>query len=367
MGGSGRESGHVQNAAYRVLGNRVGSLIGRTLYDTPAFRNRVILRPTVNPEAPAPPRSTEGIPHLGFVLLSLTAAVISVTLKFAAYRLTNSVGLFSDAVESLANVVAALTALFALWYAARPADRTHPYGHQKIEFFASGVEGGLILVAAVLIGFSTVARFAHPVMPETLGHGMTLVLVSTAINFVVGYLLLREGRRTDSIVLEADGHHLMTDVWTTVGVVAGLLLVLWTRDPRVDPLLAILVAANIMRVGINLLHRSFDGLMDHALEAAEDTRIRAAIKEELLPGMKYHALRTRRSGNRRFVDYHLLVPGELHVKAAHDCEVDIGQSIRTAVPGVEVNAHIEPLEEPLAYTDHDEAALDRVEESGTKR
>lgn len=304
--------------------------------------------------APVPP----AIPHLGFVLLSLAAAVVSVTLKFTAYRLTNSVGLFSDAVESLANVVAALTALFALWYASRPADRTHPYGHQKIEFFASGVEGGLILVAAVLIAFSAVQRFAHPVMPETLGRGMALVMVSTVINFAVGYLLLREGRRADSIVLEADGHHLMTDVWTTVGVVAGLLLVLWLREPRVDSVLAFVVAANILRVGVSLLRRSFDGLMDHALSLGEDAKIRAAIEEELLPGMKYHALRTRRSGNRRFVDYHLLVPGKLHVKSAHDCEIGIGQSIRVAVPGVEVNAHIEPLEEPLAYNDHDEAALD---------
>ena len=317
-------------------------------------------------DAPVTTPASAGIPHLGFVLLSLVAAVLSVTLKFGAYRLTNSVGLFSDAVESLANVVAALTALFALWYAARPADRTHPYGHQKIEFLASGVEGGLILVAAVLIGFSAVARFVHPVMPDTLGRGMVLVLISTAINFVVGYLLLREGRRADSIVLEADGHHLMTDVWTTIGVVAGLLIVLSTGEPRVDSLLAILVAANIVRVGIGLLRRSFDGLMDHALEASEDFRIRAAIEEELLPGMKYHALRTRRSGNRRFVDYHLLVPGKLHVKDAHDCEVDIGQSIRLAVPGVEVNAHIEPLEEPLAYSDHDEAALDRVGEAGAR-
>ena len=307
---------------------------------------------------PPPARPSAAIPHLGFVLLSLAAAVISVTLKFAAYRLTNSVGLFSDAVESLANVVAALTALFALWYSAQPADRSHPYGHQKIEFFASGIEGGLILVAAVLIVVSAVERFFHPVMPATLGRGMVLVLISTAINFAVGYLLLREGRQTESIVLEADGHHLMTDVWTTIGVVSGLLLVLWTREPRVDSLLAVFVAANIVRVGTGLVRRSFDGLMDHSLEPGEDAKIRAAIDEKLLPGMKYHALRTRRSGTRRFVDYHLLVPGRLHVKAAHDCEMAIGISIETAVPGVEVISHIEPLEEPLAYSDHDPAALD---------
>lgn len=298
------------------------------------------------------------VPHLSLALLSLVAAVASVGLKFAAYQRTGSVGLFSDAVESLANVVASSTALFALWYAARPADREHPYGHEKIEFFSSGVEGGLILVAALWIGFSAVERFLHPVLPESLGYGMALVLASTAINFVVGWRLLREGRRTGSIVLEADGHHLMADVWTTLGVVAGLLLVLWTKEPRLDPALAALVALNILRVGWSLVRRSFDGLMDHALEGAEDAKIRAAIEGEMLPGMKYHALRTRRSGTRRFVDYHLLVPGRLHVKAAHDCEVDIGRSIEAAVPGIEVIAHIEPLEEPLAYSDHDEAATD---------
>lgn len=312
-----------------------------------------------DPALPAilpPPRET--IPHLGLALISLGAAVTSVGLKFAAYQLTSSVGLFSDAIESLANVVASLTALFALWYAARPADRDHPYGHEKIEFFSSGVEGLLILVAALLIGVSSVGRLRDPVMPESLGWGMGLVLVSTAVNFAVGLRLLRAARRVGSIVLEADGHHLMTDVWTTLGVVVGLLLVLWTREPRLDAVLALLVAVNIVRVGWNLLHRSFDGLMDHALEPAEDAKIRAAIDEKMLPGMKYHALRTRRSGTRRFVDYHLLVPGRLHVKAAHDCEMAIGCSIEATVPGVEVISHIEPLEEPLAYSDHDPAALD---------
>ena len=299
-----------------------------------------------------------GIPQLRFVLFSLVAAVLSVALKFIAYRLTNSVGFFSDAVESLANVVAALAALVALWYAAKPADRTHPYGHQKIEFFASGLEGTFILAAAVLIVGSAVARLSHPSLPESLGMGIVLVLVSTAVNFGVGYVLLREGRRTESIVLEADGHHLMTDVWTTTGVVIGLLLVSWLREPRLDSVVAFLVAANIVRVAWGLLRRSFDGLMDHALTPQEDARIRDAIEEEILPGMKYHALRSRRSGNRRFVEYHLLVPGRLHVKDAHDCEVDIGNAIRVAVPGTEINAHIEPLEEPLAYTDHDARALD---------
>ena len=298
------------------------------------------------------------IPHLGLVLLSLLAAVLSVTLKFAAYRLTNSVGLFSDATESLANVGAALTALFALWYAARPADRTHPYGHQKIEFLASGLEGALILAAAALIIASAVGRLTHPVMPQALGRGAVLVGVSTAINLVVGFVLLREGRRAESIVLEADGHHLITDVWTTVGVVAGLWLVPWFGAPRLDGCLALLVAANIVRVGWGLVRRSFDGLMDHALEPGEDARIRAAIEGGIAPGMKYHALRTRRSGKRRFADYHLLVPGRLRVKDAHDCEVRVGRAIQAAVPGTEVNAHIEPLEEPLAYTDHDALALD---------
>ncbi|CAN5844449.1 cation diffusion facilitator family transporter [soil metagenome] len=285
-------------------------------------------------------------------LLSLVAAIVTIGLKFQAYHLTGSIGLFSDAVESTANLVAALSALFALWYAARPADQTHHYGHEKIEYFASGVEGGLILVAAGVIAWTAVGRFWEPVMPESLGVGLALVTLASVINLGVGYTLVRLGRRMESIVLEADGQHLLTDVWTTAAVGLGLLLVAWTRQPWLDPLLALVVALNILRVGMDLLRRSFDGLMDRALTDRENARIRAAIEAELNPGMAYHALRTRRAGRQRFMDYHLLVPGDYPVARAHDREMAIGDAIREIIPGIEITAHIEPVEEPQAWNDH---------------
>jgi cation diffusion facilitator family transporter len=291
------------------------------------------------------------VPHVRLVLLSVAAAVLTVGLKFYAYRVTGSVSLLSDAAESAVNVVAALTALFALWFATVPADPSHPYGHEKIEFFSSGIEGGLILVAAVAIAGQAVVHLLRPEMPTEIGLGAAVAMVAAVINLVVAQLLLRTAKSADSIVLEADGHHLMSDVWTSVGVVAGLWLALWTGYAWLDPLLALLVAANIVRIGFSLLRRSFDGLMDRALEADEVTRIRDAIEAGKGDDMTYHALRTRRAGSRRYADYHLLVPGDCSVTHAHDCEMAIGRAIEEAVPGIEVTTHIEPIEEPLAWND----------------
>jgi cation diffusion facilitator family transporter len=291
------------------------------------------------------------IPHFKVISLSVLASLITVGLKFGAYAATSSVGLLSDAVESLANVVAAFTALFALWYAAQPADRSHPYGHEKIEFFSSGIEGGLIVVAALGIAWSAVLHFLHPQMPEEVGLGTVVAGVAAAINLVVAQILLRTGKRHDSLVLEADGHHLMTDVWTSIGVILGLWLAVWLQEPRLDPLIAVLVALNILRIGVSLLRRSFDGLMDRALSDEELQKIRAAIETSLPKGTTYHALRTRRAGSQRYADYHLLVPGEYSVTQAHDCEMEIGRAIENAVPGIEITAHIEPIEEPLAWND----------------
>jgi cation diffusion facilitator family transporter len=291
------------------------------------------------------------VPHVRLVLLSVAAAVLTVGLKFYAYRVTGSVGLLSDAAESAVNVVAALTALFALWFATVPADPSHPYGHEKIEFFSSGIEGGLILVAAIAIAAQAILRLLSPTMPTEVGLGTGVAIVAAVINFVVARLLLRTAKTADSIVLEADGHHLMSDVWTSIGVVAGLWLAVSTGHAWLDPLLALLVAANIVRIGYSLLRRSFDGLMDRALEADEVTRIRAAIEASKGDDMTYHALRTRRAGSRRYADYHLLVPGDCSVTHAHDCEMAIGRAIEEAVPGIEVTTHIEPIEEPLAWND----------------
>jgi len=308
----------------------------------------------------SPAAHLRGMPHLPFILLSVAASIVTVALKFFAYRVTGSVGLLSDAVESTANVAAALTALYALWYASHPADPSHPYGHEKIEFFSSGIEGGLILAAALFIGWESILRFSEPSLPTSLTIGIIAVLVSTAINYVVGRSLLNAGHRLDSIILEADGHHLLSDVWTSLAVVAGLLLVRWTGIAWIDPLMALLVAVNIARIGFDLVNRSFQGLMDRALDDDEIAKIRAAIEAGLESGMAYHALRTRRAGGRRFADYHLLVPGECTVAGAHDCEMAIGRAIQAAIPGIEVTTHIEPIEEPLAWNDsslRDEANL----------
>ena len=290
-------------------------------------------------------------PHLPFIGLSIVASVVTLLLKFGAAQVTGSVGLFSDAVESSVNVVAALTALFALWYAAHPADRSHPYGHRKIEFFSSGIEGGLICVASASIVWTALHHFQNPQLPESLGWGLALALLATAINYVTGIALMRAAKKFDSIVLEADGHHLLSDVWTSLAVVTGLVLAKITGLAWFDPLLALLVGLNIARIGWSLLHRSFDGLMDKALSNEEVRLIQKVIESELQDGMTYHALRTRRAGEQRFADYHLLVPGHVSVQEAHDCEMHIGRTIEKAVPGIEVTAHIEPVEEPAAYND----------------
>ena len=296
----------------------------------------------------SPSRDT---PHLRFIGLSLVASVVTLLLKFGAASVTGSVGLFSDAVESSVNVVAALTALFALWYAAHPADRSHPYGHRKIEFFSSGIEGGLICVASASIVWTALHHFKNPQLPESLGWGLGLALLATGINYATGIALMGAAKKFDSIVLEADGHHLISDVWTSLAVVIGLILAKATGLAWLDPLLALLVGLNIMRIGWDLLRRSFDGLMDKALNNEEVRKIQKAIESELEPGMTYHALRTRRAGEQRFADYHLLVPGKVTVQEAHDCEMQIGQAIENAVPGIEITAHIEPVEEPAAYND----------------
>ena len=244
------------------------------------------------------------------IYLSVAAAVCTIAMKVLAYALTDSVGLLSDAMESGVNLFTALAAWFSLWYAARPVDADHTYGHEKIEFFSSGLEGALILVAAAGIAWVAVDRLQTPKEVERLDLGARLISLSAAaVNLVVGLLLIRTGRTHRSIALEANGRHLMTDVWTSVGVVAGLVLARLTGWVVLDPLLGLLMAANICWTAYDLIRRSFDGLMDHALPMAEQQKVREAIASQLGPGMHYHALRTRQAGARRFVDFHFLVPG----------------------------------------------------------
>lgn len=295
------------------------------------------------------------------VLLSILAALLTIGLKFLAYRLTQSVGLLSDALESLINLFAALTAYLSLRYSQRPADATHTYGHEKMAYFSSGVEGVLVVLAGVVTAWAAIGRLIHPEPLTALGLGAGLALGASVINLGVGLLLVRVGRREHSIILEADGKHLLTDVWTSVAVVAGLVAV-WASGLYVlDPVIAILVGGNILITGLRLIHRSFNGLMDHALEPDELATLRTAIRENLPPGTDFHALRTRQSGARQFADFHLLVPGAMSVHEAHDLAERVEAVLRTALPRVAVTIHIEPIEEPASWEDN---ALRGIEPPG---
>src|SRR5262245_4398178 len=299
------------------------------------------------------------------VLLSIGAALVTIGLKAAAYYVTGSVGLLSEAAESGINLFTALTAYLSLWYAALPVDRTHTYGHAKIEYFSSGLEGFLILAAAAVIAGYAIHRLFVPEELQSLDVGVFIAAIAGIVNLVVARILLRAGREHQSIVLEADGHHLMTDVWTTAGVLGGLGLVwlsgeVWDRQVLwIDPVIALLMAGNITWTGISLVWRSFNGLMDHALPPTEQAALRQAIEAQLEPGMTYHALRTRQAGSRRFADCHLLVPGQLTVREAHDVATRIEQAVRHALAGLEVTVHIEPIEEEAAWRD---SAVLQVEE-----
>jgi cation diffusion facilitator family transporter len=273
-------------------------------------------------------------------------------LKFVAYWLTDSVGLLSDAVESTANLVAALTVLLAIWFAARPIDRSHNYGHEKIEFFASGIEGLLIVAAAIAIFVTAIRWLLDPRALESLGAGSAVAIVASIINLGVAVVLLRVARAHHSIVLEADGRHLMTDVLTSVGVVVGLGLAHVTGIEQLDPILAILVAINILWTGWHLLRTAVDGLMDRALDDGTEEAIRGAIEREIGPRMDYHALRTRQAGARTFVDFHLLVPGNQTVQDAHNLTNQIEQAVESVLPYAETTVHIEPITDPTAWEDH---------------
>lgn len=288
----------------------------------------------------------------GLVLLSVLAAFLTIGLKGLAAWLTRSVGLLADALESGINLLAAITAYLSLHYAHRPADATHTYGHEKIEFFSAGLEGALVVVAGIGTAWMAVNRLIHPAPLESLGLGTAMSLGASAINFAVGVLLVRVGHREQSIVLEADGRHLLTDVWTSVGVVAGLVVVWSTGLLVLDPVIAILVGLNIVFTGLRLLRRSVDGLMDHALAVDQQEALREAIRVHTPPGTAFHALRTRQAGARKFADFHLLVPGATSVRDGHDLGVKVEEALKRALPGIEVTIHIEPIEDQKSWEDN---------------
>jgi cation diffusion facilitator family transporter len=287
-----------------------------------------------------------------YAALSIVAALLTIGLKFGAYFLTKSVGLFSDAVESIVNLVAALAAFWALSYAAKPPDAEHTFGHAKAEYFSSALEGILILIAAISIAIAAVERLVHPQPIEQIGLGLGLALVAAAINGGVAWVLLQASHRLRSITLKADAHHLLTDVWTSGGVVVGIGLVSVTGLNVLDPIFAILVAANIVWTGIKMLQETGAGLLDTAIPAAEQQEILSIMSEYEHNGMiQFHAMRTRVSGAYRFVSFHVLVPGAWTVQQGHDLCESIEQAIKQALPGTDVTTHLEPAEDPISWDD----------------
>lgn len=288
-----------------------------------------------------------------FAVLSICAAVVTITLKLAAWWLTGSVGLLSDALESVVNLVAAVFALLALIIAARPADDNHAYGHAKIEYVAAGVEGALILGAATLIGWTAIDRLLNPATLHDIGIGIAVSIVASLLNLAVGLRLIRVGREHRSVTLEADGRHLLTDVWTSAGVVIGVVLVAVTGIERLDPIVALAVAANIIYVGITLMRRALSGLMDEAAPPEQLARITEILDELHTQDLDYHALRTRTSGHRTFMSVHVLVPGDWTVQQGHDEIEQLEARLRKAVPALTVVTHLEPIEDETSFRDID--------------
>lgn len=286
-----------------------------------------------------------------YAWLSIGAALATILLKGVAWWMTGSVGLLSDALESFVNLAGALMALAMLTVAAQPADANHAYGHGKAEYFSSGFEGLLILLAALGIGVAAVERLLHPQPLEQVGIGLAVSVGASLINLFTARVLMAAGKEHRSITLEADAHHLLSDVWTSVGVIAGVGAVALTGWLWLDPLLALLVAANIVWTGWRLVRRSADGLMDVALPPAQHALVVAILDGYRTQGIEFHALRTRQSGARGFVDVHVLVPGAWSVQRGHELVERVEKDIRAALPYASVLTHLEPLEDPASLED----------------
>lgn len=315
----------------------------------------------------APDNPSEQGSARSYIVLSIGAAVVTILLKSGAFALTGSIGLFSDAAESVINLVAAVAAFWMLSVAARPADEEHAYGHTKAEYFSSGLESALILVAAAGISWAAIVKLSNPQPLQNIDVGLLVSLFATGINAAVAVILLRAGKRLRSISLTADGHHLLTDVFTSVGVVAGVLLVQITGLLALDPIVALLVATNIVWTGIKLMRDSALGLIDTALPPGDRDTIRSVFARYQSEGIDFHALRTRMAGRRRFISVHVLVPGNWNVQRGHALCEQIEREIINALPGSTVFTHLEPAEDPVSWADQ---GLDRTppyESAGRER
>lgn len=286
-----------------------------------------------------------------YAWLSIAAALATIALKTTAWRITGSVGLLSDAAESFVNLIGAIMALAMLTIAARPADEDHSYGHGKAEYFSSGLEGGLILIAALSIGATALPRLLHPHALEQVSTGLIVSAAAAVINLVVALVLLRVGRRRQSVTLEANAHHLLTDVWTSVGVIVGVAAIRFTGWNWLDPVVALIVAANIIFTGVQIVRRSVLGLMDTAVSAEDLKTIQRVLVRHTQERVQFHALRTRQSGARRFIEMHVLVPGEWTVQHGHDLLEQIENDLRNAVPNSTVLTHLESIDDPASWKD----------------
>jgi cation diffusion facilitator family transporter len=293
-----------------------------------------------------------------FAWLSIAAAIVTIGLKAAAYLMTGSVGLLSDALESCVNLVGAIMALAMLTIAARPADEEHAFGHSKAEYFSSGVEGALIVIAAISIAATAIPRLIQPRPLEQIGLGLGVSVVASLVNLSVALVLLKAAKRFGSIALEADARHLMTDVWTSAGVLVGVGAAALTGWERLDPIVAFIVAGNIVWSGFQIMRGSVRGLMDTALPAGEQQAIQEILGRHCQADAQYHALRTRQAGTRRFVSFHLMVPGTWTVEHGHQLMERLEADLHSALPNATVLAHLEPLGDPASWND---TALDRSE------
>ncbi len=287
-----------------------------------------------------------------YIWISIGASIITISLKTIAWLMTDSVGLLSDAMESIINLFAAVIALIALTIALRPPDRNHPFGHYKAEYFSSVIEGILILVAAVSIGYAAVERMINPQPIASISMGLVVSALATAVNLVTSIILMKAGKRYHSITLEADAHHLMTDVYTTAGVIAALILVHFTNWLWLDPVIAIGVAINIIFTGTKLIGRSVSGLMDEALPKDDLEIIHSILKQHTNSHVQYHAVYTRRASSRNFITFHLLVPGSWSVLQGHELTKLIEQELEKALPRSYVFIHLEPTGDPASFDDY---------------
>jgi len=306
--------------------------------------------------------STAGSGSLArFAWLSIAAALVTIALKSLAYTLTGSVGLLSDALESVVNLVAAFITLGMLTVAARPPDEDHAWGYGKAEYFSSGAEGVLILLAAIAIGWAAIPRILAPRPLESIGLGFGVSVAASLVNFGVARVLLVAGRRHHSIALEADARHLLTDVWTSAGVLVGVVAVAITDWEIIDPIIALVVAAQILWTGVKLVRRSALGLLDRALPAEEQGALQAVLDRHAGAVVHFHAVRTRQAGARRFVTLHVLVPGDWSVQRGHALCEQLELEIASALPNASVLTHLEAIEDPTSFQDQE---LDRGRAGG---